>query len=114
MKGGLSDAPPPSSTLSAPAPTIFIIIHHRTLYPATNGSLQGDPRNMKVLIEYEVHKLKSKQSREVCPNYGHLALTLSFTEYKFLQVKNDFKTLVIGLPVLKLFNISKSDLFIFV
>ena len=28
--------------------------------------------------------------RVVCPNFGHLALTSSFTKYKFLQVKNNF------------------------
>ena len=28
----------------------------------------------------------------VCPNFGHTALTSSFTKYKFLHVKNSFAT----------------------
>ena len=48
--------------------------------------------------------------RVVCPNFGHPALTPSFTKYKFLQVKNSFATLVNELSVLKLFQLSNGDL----
>ena len=41
----------------------------------------------------------------VCPNFGHPALTSSFTKYKFLQVKNSFATIVNELSVLKLFQL---------
>ena len=40
----------------------------------------------------------------------HLALTLSFTKYKFLQMKNNFKTAVNGLSVLILFQLLNGDL----
>ena len=46
----------------------------------------------------------------VCPNFGHPALTSSFTKYKFLQMKNSFATIVNGLSVLKLFQLSNGDL----
>ena len=48
----------------------------------------------------------------VCFNFGqwHPALTSSFTKYKFLQVKNSFATIVNGLLVLKLFQLSNGDL----
>ena len=48
--------------------------------------------------------------RVVCPNFGHPALTPSFTKYRFLQVKNSFATNVNGLSVLKLFQLSNGDL----
>ena len=49
-------------------------------------------------------------NRVVCPNFGHPALTPSFTKYKFLQVKNSFETLVNELSVLKVFQLSNGDL----
>ena len=48
--------------------------------------------------------------RVVCPNFGHPALTSSFTKYKFLQVKRSFATLMNELSVLKLFQFSNGDL----
>ena len=48
-------------------------------------------------------------SREVCPNFGHPALTSSFNEYKFLQVKNSFAKIVNGLSVFKLFQHANGD-----
>ena len=48
--------------------------------------------------------------REVCPNFGHPALTSSFTECEFLLVKNSFSTIVIELSFLKLFQLSNGDL----
>ena len=38
--------------------------------------------------------------------YEHPALTSSFTKYEFLKVKNSFVTIVNGLSVFKLFQIS--------
>ena len=47
----------------------------------------------------------------VCPNFGHPALTWSFTKYKFLQdIYNSFATIVNGLSVLKLFHLLNGDL----
>ena len=46
----------------------------------------------------------------MCPNFGHSALTSSFTKYKFLQVKKSFATVVNGLSILKLFKLSNGDL----
>ena len=34
---------------------------------------------------------------DVYPNFGHPALTSSFTKYKYLQMKNGFATIVNGL-----------------
>ena len=48
--------------------------------------------------------------REVCPGFGHPALTSSFTKCKILQVKNSFAKIMNGLTVLKLFRISTGDL----
>ena len=48
--------------------------------------------------------------RIVFPNFGHPALTLSFTKYKFLQVKNSFTT-VNKLSFLKLFQLPDGDYF---
>ena len=48
--------------------------------------------------------------RVVCPNFRHPALTPSFTKYKFLQLKTSFATLVNGISVLKLFQLSNGDL----
>ena len=45
----------------------------------------------------------------MCPNFGHPALTSSFTKYEFLQVKNSFATIVNGLSVLKLFQQGYED-----
>ena len=50
----------------------------------------------------------------VCPNFGHPALTPSFTKYNFLQVKTSYATIVNELSVLKLFQLSNSDLLLFV
>ena len=49
-------------------------------------------------------------SRIACPNLGHPVLTLPSTKYRFLQVKNSLATISNELPVLKLFQFSKSDL----
>mgnify|MGYP000279282549 CR=1 FL=1 len=49
-------------------------------------------------------------TRVVCPNFGHPALTPSFTKYKNFQMKNSFATLVNELSVLKLFQLSNGDL----
>ena len=46
----------------------------------------------------------------MCPNFGHPALTPSFTKYEFVQMKNSFATLVKELSVLKLFQLSNGDL----
>ena len=46
----------------------------------------------------------------VCSNFGHPAIISSFTKYRFLQVKNSFSTIVNGLSVLKLFQLSNTDL----
>ena len=46
----------------------------------------------------------------MCPNFGHPALTPSFTKYNFFQVKNCFATLVNELSVLKLFQLSNGVL----
>ena len=43
-------------------------------------------------------------TRVVCPNFGHPALTSSFTKYNFLQVKTSYATIVNELSVLKLFS----------
>ena len=59
---------------------------------------------------FQATKLIIKLDRVVCPNFGHPALTSSFTKYKFLQVKNSFATIVNGLSVLKLFQLSNGDL----
>ena len=45
--------------------------------------------------------LAKNKGRVMCHNFGHPALTSSFTK-KNLQVKDSFATIVIGLPVLKL------------
>ena len=45
----------------------------------------------------------------MCPNFGHPALTPSFTKYRFFQAKNSIATLVNGLSVLKLFQLSNGD-----
>ena len=45
--------------------------------------------------------------RVVCPNFGHPALTSSFTKCKFLQVNNSFATIVNGLSVLKFVSASE-------
>ena len=44
--------------------------------------------------------------RVVCSNYGLPTQTLSFTQYIFLQVKNNF---VKGMPILKVFQLSNGD-----
>ena len=44
------------------------------------------------------------------PNFGHPALTPSFTKYKFFQMKNSFATLVNELSVMKLLQLSNGDL----
>ena len=49
-------------------------------------------------------------SKVVCPNFGHPDLTLHFTRYKFSHVQNSFATIENGLSVLKLFELSNSDL----
>ena len=41
----------------------------------------------------------------VCPNSGHPVQTSSFTKYNFLQVKNNFATIVNGMSVLKVFSL---------
>ena len=46
----------------------------------------------------------------MCPNFGHPALTLSFTIFNFLQVKKSFATILNGLSVLKSFQLSNGDL----
>ena len=46
----------------------------------------------------------------MCPNFGHPALTPTFTKYNFLQVKNSFATLENELSVLKLFQLSNGNL----
>ena len=43
--------------------------------------------------------------RVVCLNFGHPAPTSSFTKQKLLQAKNSFAIIVIGLSVLKLFQL---------
>ena len=45
----------------------------------------------------------------VCHNFGHPALTSSFTKYKFLQVKYDFAAIVNERSVLKLLQLSNVD-----
>ena len=50
-------------------------------------------------------------TRVVCPNFGHSDLTSSFTKYKCLLVKNSFATIVNGLLVLKLFQLSNGNLY---
>ena len=46
----------------------------------------------------------------VCPNFGHLALTSSWTKYNVLQMKNSLAKIVNGLSVLKLIQLSNGDL----
>ena len=46
----------------------------------------------------------------MCPNFGLPALTLSFTKYDFLQVKNSFAIFGYVQSVLKLFQLSNGDL----
>ena len=46
----------------------------------------------------------------MCPYFGHPALTSSFTEYEFLEVKNNFATILTEVSVLKLFQLSNGDL----
>ena len=55
-------------------------------------------------------KTKITCNRVVCPNFGHPALTSSFTKYKFLHVKNSFETNVNGPSVLKLFQLLNDNL----
>ena len=43
-------------------------------------------------------------------SFGHPVLTLSFTKYNFLQVKNSIAKIEIELSVLKLFQLSNNDL----
>ena len=50
-------------------------------------------------------KVNAKTNRVMCPNFGHPALTPSFTKYNFFQIKNSFATLVNELSVLKLFQL---------
>ena len=38
--------------------------------------------------------IEQTEYRVVCPNFGHPALTSSFTKYKFSQVKNSFAIIV--------------------
>ena len=47
--------------------------------------------------------------RVVWPNLGQSAQTSTFTKYEFLQVKNNFATIVNELSVLKLFQLSNVD-----
>ena len=51
--------------------------------------------------------------RIVSPNIGHPVLTLSFTKYRFLQVKNSFATSANGQSVLKLFQPSYGIIFFY-
>ena len=46
----------------------------------------------------------------VCPYFGNPALTSSFTKYTFLKMKNSFATIVNGLSVKILFQLSNDDL----
>ena len=48
-----------------------------------------------VLRRFTCHHSTSHNCRVVCPNFGHPALTSSFT--KKLQMKNSFATIVNGL-----------------
>ena len=50
------------------------------------------------------------EGRVVCPNIRHPALTSSLTKYKILQEKDSPATVVNGLSVLKLFQLSNGDL----
>ena len=47
--------------------------------------------------------------RVVCPNFGHPALTFIHKIY-FLKTKDSFATIVNGLSVLKLFQLSNGEL----
>ena len=68
--------------------------------------------NVKNILRKFFSKLwkETKKTRIACPNFGHPAQTLSFTKHKFLQVKNNFETIMNGLPTLKLFQLSNGDL----
>ena len=46
----------------------------------------------------------------MCSNFGHPALTSSFTNSKLLQVKYSVVTIVNDVSVLKLFQLSDGDL----
>ena len=62
--------------------------------------------------EGRLTRLRQKMDwgRVGCPNFGHPALTSSFTRYKFLQVKYSVATILNRLSVLKLIQLSNDDL----
>ena len=43
-----------------------------------------------LVVKHLLRKGKVHRFMVVCPNFGHPALTLSLTKYKFLQEKNGF------------------------
>ena len=51
-----------------------------------------------------------KVSMVVCPNFGHPVLTSSYKKYNVFADKKGFATLVNGLSVSKLFQLSNDDL----
>ena len=84
-----------------------LMIHHATVF---SGANLKNFRALKIVIFH----LCAKNSRVVCPNFGHPALTSSFTKYEFLQVKNSFATILNELSVFKLLQLSNGDFIIFV
>ena len=69
---------------------------------------------MKKKVGKCTRSLENNKDRVVCPNFGHPALTSSFTKYEFLQVKNSFATILNKLSVFKLFQLSNGDFINFV
>ena len=67
--------------------------------------------NLRIkLSRHFIHMNSIPANRVVCPNFGHPALTQSFTKYQFLQVKNSFAIIVNGLSVFKLFQLFNGDI----
>ena len=67
------------------------------------------PRKIFRWTLYLIYIMVAK-TRGVCPKFGHPGLTLLFTKFRFMQVKNCFATIVNGLSVLKLLELSNGDL----
>ena len=74
------------------------------------------PSGLKIIQAVNYLKLRGiyqfmNMDRIASPNFGQPAQTSSsFKELKRLQVKNSFATIVNGLSILKLFQLSNADL----
>ena len=97
---------------------IFFYLYHITFYFQAE---EVEVDFLRQFIVYDSGKRTNAKGKSIFSilgvvylNFGQPALTLSFTNLIFLQVNNSFATIVNGPSVLKLFQLSNGDIFVFV